>query len=409
MTDKDPFKSDFDESELESLLNLELDEITEHKWNVLDQIEVQEILQKIPRGLEGLELLKQSEEIKKVDKSLEDKQNQGGPRGDPLNRSIKQISVSERTEAYKSGIQRAYNLAVENTKVLYHRLIKGDRIQYSQVVALIEEFYQTFLFDKNILLNISSLESTSRDYLFNHAVNVCLLSLNIAASAKYSREQVLEIGAAGLLIDIGMMAIPADIRFSVGALTKEETFEIHKHPILGYHIASKIAQIPEGIPVVMYQHHERLDGSGYPKQRIGRFIHHYARIVAIADIYEAVASRRSFKPRKKPYSAMETLLKIANKGQIDANYVKDFIQYMSLFPVGSLVKLQSGRIGKVVHANPNEFTKPIVSILTTSKGDILPTKDIYQLDLLRNKTDKVIEALDFADGSQHHQEVMTGF
>lgn len=405
--DKKELPEKFEPKEFDEILSLKVDEIDHSRWKVLDALEVQDLLREIPKGKDGLDRLINTSEVRGLDQRVEQQQNAGAPVGEPLGKSIKQISVSERTAIYKTDIQKEYDIVVDNTRVLYHRLAKGDSISYAHISGVVNSIHDTFLTDKNILLNLSSLQSSTRDYLFNHAVNVCLLALNISTASRYSLQQVHEIGIAGLLSDIGMMTIDSEIRYRNGSLSRDDVYEIQKHPIWGYHILSRLPQVPEVVALTSYQHHERMNGTGYPKGRKGHLIHHYARIIGIADSYEAMISKRAYRKRNKPYKAMENILKLANKGFLDAIHVRSFLKYMSLFPVGSLVRLKSGKIGKVVHANFTEFTKPLVSVLTTNTGEPLANDQIYQLDLMNNTGDSIIEALDYSD--ENEADLMRGF
>jgi hypothetical protein len=133
---------------------------------------------------------------------------------------------------------------------------------------------------------------------------------------------------------------------------------------------------------------------GYPKQRNGRFIHNYSKIVQIADVFESLSAPREYRTAYIPYRAMEILIKMSRKNLLANEYVKAFITYMSLFPVGSLIEISDHTIGKVVHANELHFTKPIVSIITDAKGSLLPRENIYQVDLCKNQALQIIRAVE---------------
>lgn len=237
-------------------------------------------------------------------------------------------------------------------------------------------------------------------------MNVCLLSINIAAAAGYSESQVVEIGMAALLHDIGMTLIPESIRYKSGALNEDEHFEVHKHPVMGLHLLQKVSSIPDSVSFVAYQHHEREDGKGYPKARKGRFLHSYARIVMIADVFEALSSPRAFRPAHIPYKAMENMLTFARQGLFDRDFIKALINYASLFPVGSLVRLSTQEVAKVVEASHGHHTKPVVSIITDAKGSLLPGEKTRQVDLSKETNVKIIQAL---GNAAVKTEIMTGF
>lgn len=364
-------------------------------------------LKEIKKGKEGLSQLLNTSKVKSLEKYLDNTENiPDRPAGPPLEAETTELNVEERTEQYKSKISTDYETALAQTKEVLYGLRSGKDVEGQFIRGIVNGFIETFITDKNILLNLSTSNSKESDYLFNHCLNVCLIAINIASAAGYSRKQIEEIGMGALLHDIGMMLIPQNIRFKKEPLTDDEYFEIRKHPILGLHLLEKISKLPPSVSYVAYQVHERENGKGYPKGRSGRCIHFYARIAMIADIYEALSSPRFYRPAQLPYKTMEFLLGQVRKGILKAELVRSFISYTSLFPVGSLVKLNSGEIAKVVQSNKKEYTKPIISIVTDNNGELIADKDVYQVDLKKNKDIKVVQAL---GNEKLNIEIMKGF
>jgi HD-GYP domain-containing protein (c-di-GMP phosphodiesterase class II) len=321
---------------------------------------------------------------------------------------MSQITMWDRSLQYKQDLLVSYYDALKATKRLFEQLASGEKVPFVYVETLVDNFLKSLVIDKAVLLNLASIRviSEKEDYLFSHALNVCLIALNIAAAQGYNQDQVLEIGESALLSDVGMMLVPRAIRFKKGKLEEEEVYEIRKHPVLACQLLESVEGIPESVIVSAYQHHERQSGMGYPKKRQGRFIHQYAQLVSIADVYEAISSRRNYRNAHIPYHAMEMVLKMTNKGYLNNEKVRKFIQVMSLFPIGSLVQLISGRLGKVVAAIVAAYTRPVVSILTNEKGKIIGDREINELDLCRYDTDEIILPLK-TDFIRHN--TMTGF
>ncbi len=353
-------------------------------------------LRGIEPGKKGLDQLFVQPQILKLDRSIAAQLEADGPKSPSLEKSLKQLAPSEREPEYKESLEKRYKIAVGETEQFYRHLAGLEEIHFQNIHNLVMNFYQTLVLDKNILLNLSSFRDASAgsDYLFLHALNVCIISLNIATASKFSKQQVLEIGQAALLADIGMMLIPQSIRFKKDDLTQEEHYEVQKHPMLGCHLLESIPDIPQRVVLAVYQHHERESGIGYPKQRKSRFIHSYAKIISIADVYEAVSSNRMHREAFIPYRAMEFIVKLAGKGVLSAEKVRNFLRYMSLFPVGSLVQLKSGRVGKVIAANDHAFTRPVVAIIVDEKGQLLAEDQIIHLDLLEMKDDAIDKPLE---------------
>jgi HD-GYP domain-containing protein (c-di-GMP phosphodiesterase class II) len=157
--------------------------------------------------------------------------------------------------------------------------------------------------------------------------------------------------------------------------------------------------------IIPYQHHEQVGGGGYPDKRAGQAVSRFSRIVSVADVFTALINQRTYRGSMLPYQAMVSLLSMGGAGQLDGEHIKQFLKTMSIFPVGSLVRLTNGRVAKVVAPNPTEFTKPIVSLLTNEEGMVLPKASMAQLDLSQSG-EKIAEALPNQSIAHH---VLDGF
>ena len=346
----------------------------------------------IKRGEEGLAQLARSKPAIELDDKIRNQQTADRPVGVPIERRMSQVKVEERTPEYKEHVGVLYYDALLQVKEMLGAIADGARIEGTQVSTIVERFVRIFVTDRNILLNISATRHKD-DYLYHHSLNVCLLSINIAASMGYSERQVIEIGMGALLHDVGMLMLPDGLRFYQGTLTPEHRFEVNKHPTLGLHLIERLLRMPDSVKFVTYQVHERDNGTGYPKGRKGRLLHRYARIVQVADVFEALSSPRSYRGAQIPYESMAGLVMMSRKGLLDPETVKGFLSCSSLFPVGSLVELSDHRVAKVIQSHRTSFGKPVVSVLTDWKGDLLPRDGIYQLDLYDDKTAQVARAL----------------
>ncbi len=332
-------------------------------------------------GREGLEHLLRSEKALNLDSRIEAKQESDGPSGIALNRLANLSARSHRSSQYKSAITISYRDALYQTKNILMRLADGGSVRGSDIRSIVEQFIEIFISDHNILLSISGTPHQGDDYLFNHSLNVCLLSINIAASYGYNKDQVTEIGVGALVHDVGMLLIPRRIRCSEGKLSEDDWYEVQKHPILSLHLLEKVIGLPNSSPFIAYQIHERVNARGYPKRRSDRLIHRHAKLVQVADVYEAMTMMRPHREPLLPYKAMENLLKMAKCGLASEECVKAFLEYASLFPVGSLVELSDKRIARVIHANKNRFTRPVISVITDLSGNLLPEDQTVMIDL----------------------------
>lgn len=361
----------------------------------------------IRSGRDGLFQLARSAHAEALDRRIKAGRTPDTPSGPALSEGATEMAPVDRSTDYKNNVSNAYNEALAETRQLLQDLANCRRIDATSVRTIVERFVRAFVTDRNILLNLSSLPPVEENYVFTHSLNVCLLTINIAASAGYSKQQVIEIGMGALLHDVGMLLIPEDIYLKQGRLTKGEWYEIQKHPILGLHLLERMPRLPEAVPYVAYQTHERENGRGYPKSRTSRFIHRFAKIVQVADIYEALSSPRAYREGQLPYMAMENAIKMTRKGLIAGEFVKSMLEYSSLFPVGSLVELSNKSVGKVVKANNISFAKPVVAVLINAAGEQLPPQKTYQIDLAKNINVQIARAL--SARAMPHLKIMDGF
>ena len=387
--------------DLPSLEELDLDELSatakDLTWEpeLTGQPKVLELpeFKEIKSGLKGLEQLSKSKRADDLDKQFKAGRTPDRPVGPALKNDATEVSPEDRIGSYKDKMSLLYDIALNDVKKILNSLANGKKVSGVTIRKIIERFVNTFITDRNILLNLSTTRSKDTIYIYTHSLNVCLLAINIAASAGYSREQVIEIGMGSLLYDVGMLLISREIFSKKERLNKDEWFEIQKHPILGLHLLESVSRLPESIPYVSYQSHERENATGYPKQRDTRLIHRFTKIVQIADIYIALSSPRSYREEYMPYKAMETIIKMTKKGLISGEFVKSLLSYTSLFPVGSLVELNDKKIGKVIKANSSSFAKPIVTVLSNEKGEPLQQKEFFQVDLSEEFDKHIIRAL----------------
>ncbi|MBN1578958.1 MAG: HD domain-containing protein [Chitinispirillaceae bacterium] len=346
-------------------------------------------------GREGYEQLLTNRSLDGLDRALKLKRISDRPLGRAFCFSMRQQFLFHRPITYKAGIAQIYADSLDKIKIILNRLVGGMTVDTGKIRSLVERFVDPFLNDRNILLCIASQKVDRYDPLYNHALNVCLLSMNLAAAADYSEEQVILIGMGALLHDIGMLLIPQSIRFKEGRLNEEEWYEIRKHPLFGLHIIDRMLHIPDATKYITYQIHERENGKGYPKQRSGHLIHNFAKIAQIADIFDAVSSPRPYRPAYTPYKGVEMLIKMGKQKLISEAYVNTMLKSVSLFPVGSMVELSDGRIAQVIAANEYHLARPLVSVVAERNGVLLDQSHTYTLDLAVDATIQVIKSLPF--------------
>ncbi len=231
---------------------------------------------------------------------------------------------------------------------------------------------------------IHNMTRDPNDYLTNHVVHVGILSGLMGKWLNMPFEQMQDLATAGFLHDVGMMKIPPNISTKEGKLTSEEWQKMQRHPEFSFDMLKngplkKKKDILEGV----WQHHERCDGSGYQNRLVKDQINPYGRILAILDIYDAMASNRSYATRKSPFDVVKVLYDDVLDGKLDAEYAIPFIKQLYRCLNGNWVSLSDGQRAKIVYLNDsNPSSLPIVQTLAGQFVDLNRTKNITVAHIL---------------------------
>ncbi|MBW7456947.1 HD-GYP domain-containing protein [Paenibacillus sepulcri] len=241
----------------------------------------------------------------------------------------------------------------------------------------------------DVMVSLTNIQ-VADGYLFQHSVNVAILSGIMGLAKGYNRNQLEELGMGALLFDIGMTRLPKDLLNKTSPLTPEERVLMEKHTEDGFNIIRAQHDISLLSAHCAFQHHERYNGSGYPRGLKGDAIHEYAQIVALADVYDALTSPRPHRKRHTPTEAIEFLFAAGNTF-FDLDLIQTFCKHISIYPVSTTVLLSSGQIAVVALNNPLAVNRPIVRILRESDGT--PPAQPYQIDLKDSHSIMIVEEM----------------
>lgn len=215
-----------------------------------------------------------------------------------------------------------------------------------------------------IAVDIGALK-VSDEYTFKHSVDVAAMAMIIGKKYGLSDWEVRGIGISGLLHDVGKSKIPNEILNKPARLTDEEFSIMKYHTIYGYRILLEKNDFSEAIMMGVLQHHEKINGGGYPLGITGDKMHSYAKIISLADIYDALVTERSYKKGFSQRDAVEMIM--AMTAELDIDAMKSFLGSVILYPVDSIVSLSNGEKAKVVSNNPDYILRPTVVGLKTGK------------------------------------------
>jgi len=243
----------------------------------------------------------------------------------------------------------------------------GSLFKTKKARAIIEKIINQLIKNRHIAGKLADIRILD-DYTFSHSVNVCIFAISTGIFMGYSKIRLRELGIGALLHDVGKMKIPEAILQKCGPLTEREFEQIKKHTVLGYQLLSDNREITPNAALIALQHHECYNGSGYPRGIDNKDIHEYSKIVAIADVYDALTADRVYKNSILPYEAMEII--IASGGyQFNPKITRLFVEHCEIYPVGSTVELNTGEYGIITDVNRALPTRPTVKIIKDAQGN----------------------------------------
>ncbi|MGC4378755.1 HD-GYP domain-containing protein [Fictibacillus sp. Mic-4] len=221
----------------------------------------------------------------------------------------------------------------------------------------------------------------AKEYIYFHAISVAVLSAFLGKRLKLSRGDCLQLALAGALIDCGMAKVSSNLLHKEGPLTSEEMKEIKQHTIMGYNMLKKAAGIKEAVLLGVLQHHEREDGSGYPLGSKGDHLHIFSKILAVSDVYLAMTEERPYRDKQSGFKVLEMMMN-DQFGCFDHRVLNSLIDSLSIFSVGTQVKLTNQEIGEIVFIEQAYPTRPMIKLKTSQ-----------EIIALKNRRDLFIEEI----------------
>lgn len=265
----------------------------------------------------------------------------------------------------------------EETMKLYEELVSlmgevlkedidYESIEAERITVQVEKLIDQLSWGNERMLGLALVKnSIDENYLPRHSVNVCIFSIEVGLGLGYGRARLVELGISALLHDMGMPKY-LHLANQPRKLTAKEYNEIKNHPIGGSEILKKIKGLNKVAIYVARQHHERINGSGYPRGLKGESINEYAKIVSVVDVYEAMLHRRAYRNGHLSLETMQEIL--TNKKAFEYKLIKILIEEIGVFPLGSLVELDTKEIAEVIKLNRGVPLRPVVKIIYDADG-----------------------------------------
>lgn len=292
----------------------------------------------------------------------------------------------ESLEAEVARAARICHRARTAVMSLFQEARMGKAVATEQLTPLVDEISASVLRNPGALVSLARLKTVD-DYTYLHSVAVCGLMIALARQLGLPESDMHEIGMAGLVHDLGKADIPDAILNKPGKLTDAEFAIIKNHPVAGHRMLLE-GQGVGAVPLeVSLHHHEKIDGSGYPHHLAGDAISLYAKMGAVCDVYDAITSTRAY---KAPWSPAESLRKMTewSNGHFDRTVFHAFIKCVGIYPIGSLVRLESGLLGVVIDNPPENLLAPSVKVFFCTRRNERTQPKV--IDLARsNAQDKI--------------------
>ncbi len=284
-----------------------------------------------------------------------------------LDRRLQEIAEKQPekpiTAELKDEVARARRLHGEANKIVRNMMDDirlGQQIQVDRVEPLVEGMVDSIFRNQDALLPLARLKNHD-DYTFEHSVSVCALLVAFGRGMKFSREVIKEVAIGGLLHDVGKAKIPDSILNKPAKLTDDEFARMQGHVAQGVVLLQATPGISKIALEVTGQHHERFDGTGYPRKLAGEKISLYGQMAAIVDVYDAISSERVYHKGMSPTQALKKLLEWSEH-HFDPKLVQAFIRAIGIYPTGTLVQLDSKRLGVVIEQNEGNLLEPVVRV-----------------------------------------------
>ena len=296
---------------------------------------------------------------------------------------LKQASLGTRQTTsvpLNAEIERAARICIQSKQAVFSMFQEarmGKTVDAEGAQQLVDEISDSLARNASALISLARLK-TADDYTYMHSVAVCAMMIALARQLGLDEAQTRSAGLAGLLHDLGKAVMPMEVLNKPGKLTAAEFGIMKSHPEEGHSLLQQVGKLDPVALDVCLHHHEKTDGSGYPKGLKDDEISLFAKMGAVCDVYDAITSNRPYKSGWDPAESLRKMAEWAD-GHFDPTVFRAFVKSVGIYPIGSLVRLASGRIGVVVEQASKSLTAPCVKVFFSTKANLRIPPEIVDL------------------------------
>ncbi|MDP3087930.1 MAG: HD-GYP domain-containing protein [Methylotenera sp.] len=282
------------------------------------------------------------------------------PISKPIQQAVKITAAAEHEQA-----KRVINASKKAVASMFHDARMGKAVSAEAAMQMVDEIASSV--DRNLGALVSLVRLKNKDeYTYMHSVAVCALMVALSKELGLSEAETKQAGLAGLLHDIGKAGIPMEVLNKPGALTDEEFTLVKLHPERGYKLLLQANILDEVVVDVCLHHHEKVSGMGYPNKLKATEISLFAKMAAVCDVYDAITSNRPYKDGWEPGVSLQRMAQWTD--HFDDMVFKAFVKSVGIYPIGSMVKLKSGRLAVVIDQSPKSLLTPVIKVFFSTKS-----------------------------------------
>jgi HD-GYP domain-containing protein (c-di-GMP phosphodiesterase class II) len=321
-----------------------------------------------------------------------------GPVGDrALEEKLSASAILKPTSVYENKeIYRLYTDMIEKLDIFFTKLKKNEEPDRKSIELIAQSILQAVRDHQRDVIGFILGGDVQGFAQAKSSVNSAILSVVIGSHMKLPAHKLMQVATGALLHDIGMLRVPIAIVEKQGNLSESELQKMRAHTLISYKMITKELGYPEDVGQIGLQHHERWDGEGYPRKSVGVDIDILARIVSVADAFEAMVSEKSYRNAMMGYSAMKSLLS-DNSRRFDPEVLRVLIKCMGIYPIGSIVLLNTSAIARVMDVHPDAPLRPQLRVIIDEFGHQYGNEEGDVVDLLTERTLFIARAIDPKD------------